>query len=232
MNQRLLKAGAPALALIALMTLAGCINVNQDVVVGDGETVSGGLSTINGAIRVGANAEVEGTLATVNGNASIGEKSTVASVQTVNGRIEIAHAARAAELQTVNGSISLLPNAHVTGDVSTINGSISLESGARVDGKASAINGLITLDNAEAGSIVNYNGGMHLKDGSVVFGELRVRRPSDPDQGSPPRIIIGADCRVEGPLVFEREVELFVHETAEIGSVRGAEPRSFTGDHP
>jgi hypothetical protein len=45
-------------------------------------------------------------------------------------------------------------------------------------------------------------------------------------------VIVGAESVVEGPLVFERPVELFVHETARIGEVEGAEPQRFSGDSP
>ena len=38
----------------------------------------------------------------------------------------------------------------------------------------------------------------------------------------PPRIVIGPNAVVDGPLVFEREVTLYVHDSARIGKVTGA----------
>ena len=43
-----------------------------------------------------------------------------------------------------------------------------------------------------------------------------------------PRIVIGNGSVVEGPMVFEREVELYVHTGAKIGSVTGATAVPFT----
>ena len=50
------------------------------------------------------------------------------------------------------------------------------------------------------------------------------------DSKKPPRIIIGPNAVVEGPLVFERPVVLYVHKTAKIGPVTGATAQSFDGD--
>jgi len=45
-----------------------------------------------------------------------------------------------------------------------------------------------------------------------------------------PRVIIGPNAVVEGPLLFEREVVLYVHRTARVGPVTGAEPIPFDTD--
>ena len=42
-----------------------------------------------------------------------------------------------------------------------------------------------------------------------------------------PRIIIGPNAVVDGELVLEREVTLYVHKTARIGAVTGATAQSF-----
>jgi hypothetical protein len=47
-----------------------------------------------------------------------------------------------------------------------------------------------------------------------------------------PRIIIGPTAVVNGSLRFEREVELFVHPTAKIGTVTGATARPYTDTLP
>jgi hypothetical protein len=43
------------------------------------------------------------------------------------------------------------------------------------------------------------------------------------------RIIVGPNAVVEGPLVFKREVNLYVHKTARIGQVTGATPVAYEG---
>ena len=47
-----------------------------------------------------------------------------------------------------------------------------------------------------------------------------------------PRIVIGPNAVVDGPLVFERDVVLYVHNTARTGSVRGATPTSYSTATP
>ena len=42
-------------------------------------------------------------------------------------------------------------------------------------------------------------------------------------------MIIGPNARVDGPLVFEREVELYVHDSAKIGPVTGATAVRYDG---
>jgi hypothetical protein len=41
--------------------------------------------------------------------------------------------------------------------------------------------------------------------------------------------VIGPNSEVVGPMVFKREVELFVHESARIGRVEGAEAKPYSG---
>ncbi len=47
-----------------------------------------------------------------------------------------------------------------------------------------------------------------------------------------PRVVIGPGATVEGTLKFEREVELFVSDSATIGRVEGAKPIRFAGESP
>ena len=47
-----------------------------------------------------------------------------------------------------------------------------------------------------------------------------------------PRIVIGPDAVVDGALVFERDVVLFVHDTARIGAVPAPPPQAYTTPPP
>lgn len=218
----------PVLVWFAI-TLAACGSVNRTIHVADGEHVPGNLRTVNGALLVGREAVVDGNLNTVNGRIEVGSDSRVGAISTVNGSIRLGESAQAGSSETVNGSVELGANARIDGDVEAVNGDIRLKSGARVTGAVQAVNGRLELDGAEAGALENMNGGMHLDNGSVVHGELRVRRSrTRPRPDTTPTIVIGRNCRVVGPLVFERPVQLKVHESAEIGEVRGAEVEIFT----
>jgi hypothetical protein len=74
-------------------------------------------------------------------------------------------------------------------------------------------------------------------DGSVVSGRILVEKPNggwfnNNSNHRVPKIVIGAHSEVRGELRFEREVELFVHESARIGAVVGASPTRFSGEQP
>ncbi len=204
-----------------LLSAIACGNVNHPITIEDGQQVEGSQSTVNGAIRVGNEARVEGNLETVNGAVEIGEDSHVGRVETVNGRITLGAGSSAESLGNVNGSIVIEAEARVSGDVRGTSGSITLASGSQVDGAVSTTSGLIRLDGARAGSVRNVSGGMELLNDCRVDGELRVGSV-DRERARVPEVIIGEGCRVEGPLVFERDVRLRVHESAQIGEVRGA----------
>jgi hypothetical protein len=47
-----------------------------------------------------------------------------------------------------------------------------------------------------------------------------------------PTVVVGPEAEVRGPMVFRREVRLYVHASARIGEVRGATVRRFEGEQP
>ena len=47
-----------------------------------------------------------------------------------------------------------------------------------------------------------------------------------------PRVVIGPRAVIGGSMVFQREVELHVSESAKVGTIEGATPRMFAGDTP
>ena len=110
---------------------------------------------------------------------------------------------------------------------------MTLKPGSRVSGDVDTVNGLIELVAAEVGgSVSNVNGGMHLAAGSLVRGDLRVREARTDPHSKPPKIVIGRDSRVEGKLIFDRPVQLYVHQSAVVGPIEGADAISFTGEDP
>lgn len=221
MNMRMLS----VLSLSALI-LGGCFSVNSDIEVAAGEHVKRPLSTVNGSVRIGDAAIVERSTTTVNGGIQIGAGAAMASVETVNGKIVLGHEAQAESLGTVNGAIQIEADARVADDVKAVNGRIVMEAGAEVGGKVKSVNGQIWLKGARAGALENVSGGMVIESASVVSGELRVRKSRD-GKDAPVTVIIHAGARVDGPLIFERDVNLQVHENAVIGLIEGTEPHYF-----
>ena len=171
--------------LISLLTVACDVSVNRSLNVNDGETRSGGLTTVNGKIRIGNEAVVSGTARTVNGGVTVGSDSKVESLETVNGSIKIGTDTLAnGSLETVNGSVTCERGAEVKGEISTINGAIKLTS-TNVDQGLSTVNGDIRLSE---GSTVNgsvkftgKSGGkvrdlkLTLSGGSVIKGDVVVK---------------------------------------------------------
>lgn len=198
------------------------------------------ISRLNGGITAEAG-KAYGKLDTVNGGIRIRAGASVRSAGTVNGGINVDDRAETGELSTVNGGIRLGEGVQVGGDVTTVNGGIRIDRNSRVDGDVRTVNGRIEMEATDVGGgLETVNGDITVGAGSTVRGGLTVRKPTSSgmrwnvfgNQSRDPRVVIGPGASVMGELVFEREVELFVHETARIGAVTGATPRRFSGDTP
>ena len=96
------------------------------------------------------------------------------------------------------------------------------------------VNGAIGLvDTDVAGSIETVNGDLTVGAGSHVRGGIHYEKPNHQwisFNARDPKVIIGPNARVDGPLVFEHEVKLYVHESAQIGAVTGATAIRYEGD--
>lgn len=193
----------------------------------------GSLDSVNGGISVQSNARVT-SAETVNGGISIGDGAHVANAETVNGGISIGNRVTLGSAETVNGGIRMGEAGTVSGGIETVNGGIRIAAGTTVSGGAETVNGDIELDGAKVkGTLRTVNGDLTLTKGAEA-GAIHV---DEPHRGwwnwgteTAPRVVIGAGCTVHGTLVFEREVKLFVHESAKIGSVSGATAIRFLGD--
>ena len=100
----------------------------------------------------------------------------------------------------------------------------------------STVNGSIGLVDCDlSGGIETVNGDVTVGVGSHVRGGIKVEKPTSNwmpvniGKRRPPRIVVGPNAVVEGPLVFEREVKLYVHDSARIGSVTGAIAVRYSG---
>jgi DUF4097 and DUF4098 domain-containing protein YvlB len=209
--------GAMAIALIAIGLSACTYSANEDIRVADGESHRGDASTINGNVDVGENADAgDSNFRTVNGRIVVRDGAQVNDCATVNGSMKVGEGAVAGNLRTVNGDLRVGRDSRVEGRIQLVNGSVELGPGSHVEGDVGTINGKIEMRT----------------DGSEVQGDLTVREAGDDRHSRLPMIVIGPDSRVSGGLVFERPVELYVHDSAEIGEVSGAEIRRFSGSEP
>ena len=218
--------GLRALLLVPVLAMAGAAAAETPA----------SISKVNGAIRTEAGTTYD-TLETVNGSIQLAEGSRAATVETVNGSIVLAKRSAAERAETVNGGISVGEDSEL-GAAETVNGAIRLERGGRVRGSLETVNGQIRIEQTEVGGdIRTVNGDLEILDGSRVAGGLHIDKPNTGwfswgRQTRVPKVVIGANSEVAGPLVFEREVELWVHDSARIGPVEGAEPKRFSGERP
>jgi DUF4097 and DUF4098 domain-containing protein YvlB len=147
------------LGLVFLILFLGCnVSVNKGVNVPDGTRSGHGYTSVNGSVRVGSDCVVRGVCRSVNGSIEVGTRSTVRKVQSVNGSVIVMEGARVRDaVEAVNGGVEIEPAAEAA-SIHMVNGPVSLDS-ATVAGNISTYNGNITLDN-----------------GSVVRGDIRIKR--------------------------------------------------------
>jgi hypothetical protein len=190
------------------------------------------VSKVNGSITAEPG-QTYGDLETVNGSIRIGGGATTDNAGTVNGSIAVGDKAVTGDLETVNGSIKLERDVTVNGGVQTVNGSIFIDRGGKLKGDVETVNGAIGLVATQVGGgIETVRGNVTVGIDSHVRGGLAVRKSQGMFNMEPKRdpvIIIGPNAVVEGPLVFERPVTLYVHRTAKTGTVTGATAKTFDG---
>ncbi|HNP35581.1 MAG TPA: DUF4097 family beta strand repeat-containing protein [Woeseiaceae bacterium] len=229
-----------AAVLGSLLALPAFASVNKSVKIDAGAT-SDGASSVNGSVTVGDNASVSGKLSTVNGTIRIGDGAIVEDVRTVNGSIKLGRQVRTADLETVNGAIRLDNETIVNGNVTAVNGSVSLATGSMVERDVENVNGDIELDASEVGgNVTTVSGDVELSNQATIQGNLHVEKPNSSGwfkkDSRPPTIIIGPGSRVEGVIRLEREVKLYISDSASVGGVEGVmtmdDAVRFSGNHP
>lgn len=194
------------------------------------------ISKVNGSVTVEDNGRA-GDLETVNGSIRVGDHARAGDATTVNGSIRVGASSQVGDLTTVNGGIRVESDTQVNGDVETVNGGIFIGRGGKVRGGVETVNGAIGLVDVDlGGGIETVRGDITVGAGSHVRGGIHYPKPSKEwvtlSARKDPRVIIGANAVVEGPLLFERKVQLYVHESARIGTVTGAQAQRYSGAKP
>ncbi len=227
--------------LLGLMLVAPVLagSINKSINLGDNSENSG-QSSVNGSITVGDNSVVNGSLNTVNGSIKVGENTRLKDAETVNGSVKVGSGSTVDDVNSVNGTISVAEMVTVEGEIEVVNGKISLQKGTNVADSVSNVNGEIWLAGAEVGGNVStVSGDVTLSDAAVLKGDLIVEKPGGwgrKRNKRTPTVIVGPDTRIDGQIVLEQKVDLFISETANIGGVRGEmsldDAVRFTGDKP
>jgi hypothetical protein len=235
--------------VLCTLALSGCVNSHDDsgsgnpaapgttVDTGDETHDGNGTQAVNGSIHVSASAP-GGEVSTVNGSIRADDNAQISGGHTVNGNISLGDHATATSLTTVNGGIALGADAKVSETVTTVNGTLALRNGSQVGGRLANVNGTIILAGATVnGGISTVNGNIDIGANSHVQGGVVVHKPSTgffqwwSDSTDKPRIVVGPGAVID-TMHFERDVRLYVSDTATVGTVTGATPVKFSGDRP
>jgi predicted acyltransferase (DUF342 family) len=231
-----------AAGLLALLLFAPAqgFNLNKSLSVEAGSS-SNGESTVNGSISVGREAVVSGALETVNGSIRVDADARIEDAETVNGAVRLAAGVTAQDVSSVNGTIDLAENVTVDGEVSVVNGKIVIGAGSEVSKDVSNVNGEMQIAGTSiGGDLATVNGDVTLTDNSVLRGNLIVEKPNgrlwNRADRRKPRIVIGPGVRIQGNIELEREVELYISDSAQVGGVTGAmtmeQAVRFSGERP
>lgn len=132
----------------------------------------------------------------------------------------------------MSGHITLGRDVQVEEGVKSTSGTIKTGHGCRIQGDVNSVSGDIVLHATEVeGNIHVVSSDLTVAAGSKVGGGIHLHRPTSASFHLP-CIVIGAHARVEGELVFESPVELYVHTTAHTGPIQGASPMAYDTPHP
>lgn len=219
-----------SMLLVVLITACGSGSVNENIRIARGETQEGGARSVNGNIIIGSNAVLKGDINSVNGMVDVDDGASTGDVKTVNGSIRLGPGASTGNLDSVNGNIRMKTGATTTG-VRLVNGTLDTEEGSEIKGNVTLVNGSAEVfGTLIAGNFTTYAGKVTLAQGSEIGGDLVVKKPKGTFSAKDkPRVVIGPDSRIAGKIIAEREIHLYVHESASIGSVEGAEVQRFSG---
>ena len=229
-----------SLLFVALLAFASSAALSGTAAAQDSAEQARGqdIDKLNSSITAEAG-QIYGDLSTVNGSIKIEANARIKDAETVNGSIRAKDDIEARSLSTVNGSIHVGERARIEGGIETVNGGVFVDRGGKVARGIETVNGAIGIITTDlGGGIETVNGDITVGVGSHVKGGIKVEKPNKNWSGfrigkqKVPRIVISPNAVVEGPLVFEREVKLYVHSSARIGSVRGATAIRFDSATP
>ncbi len=236
------KTASLTAGLLAVLFVAPAngFNLNKSISI-DAGSQSNGESTINGSISVGREATVTGDLETVNGSIRVEESARIEDAGTVNGALRLANGVTAQDISSVNGTVEVGENVVIDGQISVVNGRITVGSGSEISKDVSNVNGEIRVTGTTiGGDLSTVNGDVTLTRDSVLRGDLIVEKPNSLQWGRSekrkPEVVIGPGVRVHGDIELEREVDLYISESAQVGGVTGVmtleQAIRFSGERP
>ena len=129
--------------------------------------------------------------------------------------------------------IGLGAGASVQGSVETVNGGIELTQ-AEVRRDVKMVNGSMEVRGSHVGgSVQTTTGGIELTDGTVIDGDVVIKKPHNSwgwswGKKKGPTVVIGANVEVKGRILVENEdTKLFIDPSAKVGGVEGVQPQTL-----
>jgi predicted acyltransferase (DUF342 family) len=218
-----LLAATPAFAQQDLSKISGDVHAAAGQKYGE-------LATVSGDIDVDAGVEAK-SVNSVSGDVTIGANVTIDQATTVSGDLQVADKVRTGELTTVSGNLTVGRDAVIGGSVTSVSGSIFVDRGGKIEGDVTSVSGDIGLVQTEVtGDITFVSSNVTVGVGSHVKGHVQLKKPKNvfgSKRSQLPRVVIGPNAVVDGPLDFEMPVKLYVHSTAKTGAISGATAVSF-----
>ena len=184
------------------------------------------ISRINSSIEVDANDRV-GDISSVNGQIRVEREAVAGEISTVNGGVDITTGASIHGAESVNGGIRVGRNVSIRESLKTVNGDIRVRDGSVIGSEVKTVNGEIDLRATYVGEdVITSNGDITLSSGSEIEGDIIVRG----NRGWLSRFFtftrhratdlhISADTVVHGDIHLYREVDLHIHDDAQIGEI-------------
>jgi hypothetical protein len=216
-----LLVATPALAQQDVSKIGGDVQTEAGQRYGD-------LATVSGDIHVARKVEAK-SVHSVSGDITIEAGASVGDVAVTSGEIVVGDNASTGALKTVSGNLALAHDVVVDGGLSSVSGEIFVDRGGKVGGGVTAVSGNIGLVGTEVdGGIAFVSSDVTVGAGSHVKGGIHLKKPTFSKLPRPPRVVIGPNAVVDGPLDFELPVTLYVHTSAKTGAISGATPIAFS----
>ena len=207
------------------------------------------ISTLGGDIRL-ANHVQAGDVSSISGNISTAENVTVDEVSSINGNIRIGTGNRIkGDINNATGQTYIDRRTQIQGNLGTAIGAVGIVD-STIHGNITAYDSDLTVDaNSRVQGNIFYCASNPKGFISSLFNRLSTNDKQQRTESAQkavcahstinrkhdaflPTVIIGKQAIVDGDLTFQRRVRLYVHETAKIGKVNGAEVIRFNSDKP
>lgn len=198
-----------------MASVSGQSSVSSDIHIESGKKTLKKVSSVSGDISVGKKARIESLITTVSGDVEIGAKAQVENIRVVSGDISVAKGARTASLVTVSGDVHLYGENEVNGSLETVSGDVNCESGSSIDEWLKTVSGDIELDDTFLkGDMTTVSGDISLFNGTVINGDIIIKRKSSPLHSSMGKlkVIIDLNSIVKGSVrVTEPNTNVIVY---------------------